>query len=437
MPIDPVQSIRVATNLAERFGALLAESKMTVSELELRIGEAQQLYPEIWRHLDEARTALVERGRDVSEFDHMRRDELAQLGVTDIESYTTVDYAALIGGALRTKQVKTATFNVAGYRRALEACNALMRVMPEVDWKALAQAEEKEIRAAGSLQTAKWKGGAKLIVIAAVLLGVAIIIHRVMMDIEEDPPAPKSATQRKRETIDKQREQQRFTRIVELKEVYAVTCDRAVKMQLVSMLRDADQVTEANQLDSSPCTPQRPSCDRVKDAIAARLQTDFHLIEDKSWAMTCQGILMSRGAGLEPGLAVVLAAKDTDGHVQTLRGVASLDGARDLVTFGTAPGTRLAGVGDLDHDNGEELVFVDSSSLTVTRIEGPGFVDVEGPELPKGCAADANVEGDFRNGRKGEYKRLVLTVPDGVGAKCLAPGRHYYELRRDGLAEVP
>ncbi len=436
MPIDPVQSIRVATNLAERFGALLADRSMPVSELELRIGEAQQLYPEIWRHLDEARTALAEQGRDVAEYDHMRRDELAQLGVTDIESYTTVDYAALIGGALRTKQVKTATFNVAGYRRALEACNALMRVMPEIDWRALAHAEEKEIRAAGSLQTAKWKGGAKLIVIAAVLLGVAIIIHRVMMNIEEEP-VPKTRTQKKRDTIDRQREQQRFARIAELRPIYAATCDRAIKNQLVAMLRDADQLTEANKIETSACTPERPSCEGVKDAIGSRVQTDFHLIKDKTWAMTCQGILMSRGAGLEPGLAVVVAAKDTDGHVQTLRGIASLDGARDLVTFGTAPGTKLAGVGDLDYDNSEELVFIDTSSLTVTRIEGPGFVDIEGPDLPKGCAADANIEGDFRHGRKGEYKRLVLTVPDGVPAKCLAPGRHYYELRRDGLSEVP
>jgi hypothetical protein len=186
-----------------------------------------------------------------------------------------------------------------------------------------------------------------------------------------------------------------------------------------------------------PCTPARPSCDGVKDIIAARLASQFELVTDKTWAMTCQGVLITRGGPFEPALVVVVSGHDKQGTTRVLRGVVSRDGSRDLVEVGPAPGTRLAGIGDLDHDSGEELVFVDTTSLTVTRITAHGFQDVEGPALPSGCAADVNVEGDFRNGRKGQRKLVVLTVPDGVkGKQCLAPGRHYFELTRDGLSET-
>src|ERR1044071_1810225 len=56
--VDPVvRSIRIAATLNDRFGALLKEaaSYQKVAEFELKIGEAQQIYPEIWRHFDEAR----------------------------------------------------------------------------------------------------------------------------------------------------------------------------------------------------------------------------------------------------------------------------------------------------------------------------------------------------------------------------------------------
>jgi hypothetical protein len=436
MATDPVQSIRVATNLAERFGALLRPGTMPTSELELRIGEAQQLYPEIWRHLDEARTALAAQGRDVAPFDHLRRDELAHLGVTDIDVSTQLDYVALIAGRLRTQQVKTATFNVAGYRRALEACRALMGAMPEIDWKALAREEDEQIRAAGSLHAAKWKGIVKWLVIAAAVVGVGVVVYRVVTSIDEEP-APRTRAQRRVDVVEAQRDEQRWARIAELRATYRATCDRAVRNALVGLLRDASQLSEAQQIESGRCTPERPSCDAVRDAIGTRLAAAFGLVQDKSWAMTCQGIMMLRGNGPEAGLAVVVSAHDTQGHVQVLRGVASLDGAHDSVTFGSAPGTRLAGIGDLDGDGGEELVFVDTTSLTISAIKGPGFRDIEGPPMPHGCAADANVEGDFRNGKKGDVKTLVLTVPDGIKAKgCLTPGRHYFRLTHDGLAET-
>ncbi|MGE5183029.1 MAG: hypothetical protein ACM31C_13250, partial [Acidobacteriota bacterium] len=146
--IDPIQSIRVATNLAERFRTLVSQThsgfgELGINDLELKIGEAQQIYPEIWRHLEDARGALVEHGRDVSAFDELREGELVKLGVTEIESKTQINYYALMMGRLRLQTVKTATFNAAGYQRAVAACRALMAAMPEVDWVALAKAEDK------------------------------------------------------------------------------------------------------------------------------------------------------------------------------------------------------------------------------------------------------------------------------------------------------
>ena len=113
---------------------------------------------------------------------------------------------------------------------------------------------------------------------------------------------------------------------------------------------------------------------------------------------------------------------------RVLRGVTSPDGSRDLIEFVAAPGTRLAGIADLDRDSSEELVFVDTTSVTVSRITARGFEDVEGPAL--GCRAAANIEGNDR-------QQVVVTVPDGVTATdCLAPGRHSFDLTRDGLSET-
>ena len=54
--VPAVRSIRIATTLNDRFGTIIREAatNQTVAEFELKIGEAQQIYPEIWRHLDTA-----------------------------------------------------------------------------------------------------------------------------------------------------------------------------------------------------------------------------------------------------------------------------------------------------------------------------------------------------------------------------------------------
>lgn len=178
MNVDPVvRSIRIASTLNDRFGTIVREANehQTVAEFELKIGEAQQIYPEIWRHLDEARAALGKRNIEVAEYDALRATERpGQLAVDNIERVEGVNPLALaFGGALHV-EIKTASFNREGHAKAREACNALMEAMPEVDWRGLARAEEAEIAAVGSLDSAKWR---QLIVIGAIVLAALIALQ--------------------------------------------------------------------------------------------------------------------------------------------------------------------------------------------------------------------------------------------------------------------
>ena len=169
--VDPiVRSIRIATTLNERFGAILvaAAAHQKIAEFELKIGEAQQIYPEIWRHLDEARAALGQRGIVVQPYDALRATERpGQLAVDNIEHSEGINPLALVVGQLHYFETKTATFNHEGHAKARQACDALMQAMPEVDWHAVVREEDAEIAAIGSLSSAKWR---QLAVIAAVVL---------------------------------------------------------------------------------------------------------------------------------------------------------------------------------------------------------------------------------------------------------------------------
>src|SRR2546423_12020998 len=149
-----VRSVRVATVLNERFGAILreTESVQNVAEFELKIGEAQQIYPEIWRHLDEARAEIARRGHTVDHYDALRATERpGQLAVDNIESAESISPLALAMGRIQYMHVKTASFNREGHAKAREACKALMQAMPDVDWAGLARQEEAEIAAIGSM----------------------------------------------------------------------------------------------------------------------------------------------------------------------------------------------------------------------------------------------------------------------------------------------
>ncbi|HEY5928400.1 MAG TPA: hypothetical protein VIV11_42230 [Kofleriaceae bacterium] len=398
---------------------------MKASELELVIGEAQQLYPEIWRHLDDARAALAGQDRDLVAFDMLRRDEAAQFGIIDID----------------VTGVKTATFNTAGYDRARDACELLVRAMPEVDWAEVVRIEAGKhaylppATALSGQPERRFLGHAKLIVIGAALLGLAIIVYRVVSSIEPEPAQSKKQEQKVAQESERWAVAERTAKITELRKIYESTCHRATGEALARVLREDSQVTEAKKIETTHCVPKRPSCDDAKDAIGSRLAANFSLVQDKAWSMRCEGITILRGDRFEPGLAVLISARDHEGRVQMLRGVASVDGGRDVVMFSHAPGAKLAAVGDLDGDGSDELVFVNTKELTVSKLDRPGFTDM--PAMPVNCATDATIEADDRAGRKAETKLLVLSVPDGVkGKQCLKPGRHYFALTRDGLSET-
>ena len=162
-PDPAVRSIRVASTLNERFAMIMREAAggLKIAELELRIGEALQIYPEIWRHLDEARAALGKRSTTqcgaLTEFDTVRATERpGEVAVRNIEG-SALNSVPLPFPGQQFVQGKSATFNVRGHEKARDACDALMRALPDVDWKKLAQDEQAELDAVGSLKPKWWK----------------------------------------------------------------------------------------------------------------------------------------------------------------------------------------------------------------------------------------------------------------------------------------
>jgi hypothetical protein len=144
-----VRSIRVGAALNEQFGALLRRRIYNDPErLTSLLGEARQLYPEIWSNLDDARKALVERGVPTDRYDALRASSAARNGgVLDVQ----VTEQTLTQAALRTGYEKTANLNAEGHAAATEACNVLRAALPHVDWEALDRAEAEELAAFGSL----------------------------------------------------------------------------------------------------------------------------------------------------------------------------------------------------------------------------------------------------------------------------------------------
>ncbi len=175
---DPViTSIQVARVAVSRLGVLAssavqARGEADIDALELRIGEAQQLYPEIWRHLDEARTALHARGSDIAAYDRLRAAEAGVLGVTDMVATRDLDWGALAQGSVSLERVKSARFNVEGHARARAACEALAAACPDIDWDALDRADAEQIAAFGSLTARRWW----TIAIACAIVGAAVAI---------------------------------------------------------------------------------------------------------------------------------------------------------------------------------------------------------------------------------------------------------------------
>ncbi|HSD88710.1 MAG TPA: hypothetical protein VLB44_14375, partial [Kofleriaceae bacterium] len=236
---DPgVRSVRVAVALCDRFAELL-KGPSTVSAhkqegallgvsgnqdaLSLRIGEAQQIYPEIWGHLDDARTAFAGRGIDVGDYDVLRAAEgNLGLGAAVDVKYTTEGF----GQHAVHHQVKAANFNQAGLHRARLAYQALMRATPLIDWAAIAAAEANDPAAAAfgrSTRMKRWLSlGVLALVVGSPFLYVLYTRHRDRVEREERrdaweaeqkrlaaPPPPLSAAEvtQLKTMVEKQRAQ--------------------------------------------------------------------------------------------------------------------------------------------------------------------------------------------------------------------------------------
>ena len=187
---DPaVRSVLIAATLNDRF-AVIMRAPVTqaggMGELELRIGEAQQIYPEIWTHLDEARATLAGRGVSTAAYDAVRATEpKGSIGVSrvEVEGYSTTLSGHMLG--LHDEQVKSAHFNLEGHRRAYQAVKALMDAQPEVDWRGLERAEDAEIAAAGSLGPTNPKALGKWV---SILGGAGVAVYAFWYLLIRTPP---------------------------------------------------------------------------------------------------------------------------------------------------------------------------------------------------------------------------------------------------------
>ena len=147
-----VSSIRTAQALNERFGVLIRPSNTHDDEkFSSTLGEARQLYPNIWSHLDQARNDLAQRGIPVERYDALRADRAVDQGaVLDVE--VEQDAFTIPGRA-----EKTAYLNSRGHALAQQACTVLRASLPTVDWDALERADADQLAAFGSLGPPLWK----------------------------------------------------------------------------------------------------------------------------------------------------------------------------------------------------------------------------------------------------------------------------------------
>jgi hypothetical protein len=264
--MDPaVRLIRVSNAVVQQL-ARLARETTTLTDLntvELRIGEAQQLYPELWRHLDEARALLAERGRDVSRFDVVRAAEGQVLigAVAERREYRVVQDAIIdeilkqegttledvvVAEVLRgvTIDIKAARFNVEGFRRAAAATHTLAAALPEVDWHALDRIEAEELARVGRLgpshrSIVRW-GAIGAAIIAAIVIGWLILRG------DEQPPRDE------RQTMIAERKAQ----IEKLTAELGASCDTAKAQELAHLLVLDGRVRAARELRARCKLPQ-------------------------------------------------------------------------------------------------------------------------------------------------------------------------------------
>ena len=166
---DAIRSIRVAATLNKRYGEIIKkQSYSQVEDLENAVGEAEQIYPEIWSQLDNARAALVQEGHAVPRYDHLRA-QVYGAAITNVDVNESVQ---LLGGGVH----KTVSLNHDGHHQAFAADEVLRSVLPDVDWVGMDRAEAAEIAAMGDIRPAAWKR-ALVAGIGFILLALCAVIY--------------------------------------------------------------------------------------------------------------------------------------------------------------------------------------------------------------------------------------------------------------------
>lgn len=256
MTADPVRSIQIASALLERLVELLRPRRggellgmlspeVAADHLELRLGEAQQLMPEVWRHLDEARNAMHARGLRVAGYDEIRSiPDPALLATSEIEVKRKLDVLGLVQGDLKIVTTKTVKWDTRNVIIAALAVDFLKDEVPDVDWAALDKAHADEIAAVGSLRTTRMKSvkmwGLGLVALAALGIGGYVVVASTREKPASAASAQPSAASRVKHA----------SKIAELRQKYAANpCDASTMRALTAYLFADGQQAETREIE--------------------------------------------------------------------------------------------------------------------------------------------------------------------------------------------
>lgn len=250
---DPVvRSIQIAEALLGRLAEILRPTRniagllapeLAADALDLKLGEAQQITPELWRHLDEARNALEKRGNaNLQTYDDLRKLTVpGDQAVAHIEVKRKLDLLGLVQGELKIVKSKSVTWDSRNLVTAILAIATLQGQMPEVDWKELERQQNAEIAAAGSLRQDRMRAVKKAAIgvalLAALLVGAGLLMSKnAEKAAEADPRAPTA--------VSAQSKVKHAAKIAELKAKYqAAPCDEKTMKSLTAyMFADGDEV---------------------------------------------------------------------------------------------------------------------------------------------------------------------------------------------------
>lgn len=260
MASDPaVRHIQIASALVDRLGELLRPQRgagvLTVlgggdvvsDALELKLGEAQQISPEIWRHLDDARGLLAKRGVDLAGYDELRSlQSAALLATSNIDVQRKLDHFGLLHGSIRVITTKTVTWDAGNLTSAIAACALMKRVMPETDWEALDRADREHIASVGSLRAKRWKSIASGLGVAVVLAGATIGIRALVVRGDSPAAAEDKALAARKEASRQQYE----AKLAELAAKYATTpCDKDLMRKYTAYLYAAGHEEKSHEIE--------------------------------------------------------------------------------------------------------------------------------------------------------------------------------------------